>query len=154
MRKFVFTLQAFYNYKETLKRKQRSDLEQAQARLRKLREEEASLQQAFARYGPSLINTLEQGQNTVYMLEKHSDYFKHLQETKEVLDLKIIKAVEEENNRRELLSKTMRELKTLENLRDEQYLNYLEEVRAEEAKELNDLISARTIAQQQVLPGI
>lgn len=148
MKKFVFTLEAYSKYKETLKRKQRSELEEAQLRLRKLRAEEHRLKQAFGRYGDSLLKTIAEKENTVYMLEKHSDYFKFLQESKEILVQKINKAVIEENRRREVLIGTMRELKTLDNLREDQLLRYLEEVRRDEAKEMNDIISARTIAKQ------
>jgi flagellar export protein FliJ len=146
MKRFVFTLDALYRYKEVLKKKQTADFKKAQDFLKSLLREKAALEDAFAAAELSLRAVFAKGENTIYMLERHDDYFKYLRENKKILALKIERAEKKEEDCRKALAATVKEIKTLENLKEEQFLRYLEEERASDAKEMDDIISFKTIA--------
>ena len=77
---------------------------------------------------------------------QHDAYFRYLRDAREVLAAKIVKAEEHKEKCQALLITTMRELKTYENLRAEQYAAYLKEVQAEEEKNMGDLVSFNLIS--------
>ena len=146
MKKFVFSLAAVYEYKQTVEKLQKADLSNAQAALRALQEEEYRLELAYANNKKTLDEALASNTGVADALVQHDAYFRYLRDAREVLAAKIVKAEEHKEKCQALLITTMRELKTYENLRAEQYAAYLKEVQAEEEKNMGDLVSFNLIS--------
>ena len=148
MKKFKFTLQPLYNYKTTVERLQKAELKRAQQALQELLNEEQRLLGAWADNERSLEEALKSGENVGTALSEHDAYFRYLRDALiEVREL-IVEAEEVVRKCQERLIITMKELKTYLKLRDEQYQLYLKEVQAEEAKEMDDLVSFNVISEE------
>jgi len=148
MKKFVFTLQPLYKYKQTVEKLQQAELKKAQQALRELLDEEQRLLRAYADNERSLEKALRENINVAAALSEHDAYFRFLRESLIALRLRIIEAREEVVRCQQLLIITMKELKTYKKLRDEQYYEYLKETQAEEDKNIGDLVSFNTIAEE------
>jgi len=147
MKKFKFTLQALYNYKLTVERLQKAELKRAQQALQELLDEEQRLLRAWADNERSLEEALFRNEDVASALSEHDAYFRFLREALiEVREL-IVKAEEVVRQCQERLIITMKEIKTYLKLREEQYQQYLKEVQAEEAKEMDDLVSFNVISE-------
>ena len=148
MKKFKFTLQPLHNYKLTVERLQKAELKRAQQALQELLDEEQRLLRAYADNERSLEDALKRGENIVAALSEHDAYFRYLRDA--LIEVRILIKEAEEIVRKcqERLIITMRELKTYLKLRDEQYQAYLKEVQAEEAKEMDDLVSFNVISEE------
>ena|GEM_PF-337286 len=145
MKKFKFSLQALLNYKETLEKTQKADLKRAQQALRELLDEEARLLRAYADNERSLERALQTGKNIAAALSEHDAYFRFLRDALIELRERIVKAEQVRDKCMDILIKTMKELKTYNKLRDEQYQSYKKEILAEESKEIDDLVSFKII---------
>ena len=146
MKKFIFTLQPLYNYKQTLERIQKADLKRAQQLLKELRQEEVRLLQAYADNEWSLELALRLNENLGTTLMEHDAYFRFLRDALKALRARIVEAERARDECQDKLVLTMKEIKTYTKLREEQYQIYLKEVQAEEEKEIGDLVSFTTIA--------
>lgn len=141
MKKFQFTLQSVYEYKQTVEKNQKADLNRAETLLRELREKERVLDETFERSCVERDAVLEKRVDIVSNLEKYDAFFRRLREEKESLAVKIINAEEVKARCQAALVATMKELKTYKKLRDEQYERYLKEVESEEEKAIGDIVS-------------
>jgi len=148
MKKFVFTLQALYNYKLTVERLQKAELKKAQQALQELLDEESRLLRAYADNELSLEEALRKGENVAAALMEHDAYFRYLRDALVEIRIKIEKAEEVVRQCQERLILTMKEIKTYLKLREEQYAAYLKDVQAEEAKEIDDLVSFNVISEE------
>ena len=148
MKKFKFTLQPLYNYKLTVEKMQKAELQKAQQALRELLDEEQRLLQAYTGNERSLNEALAGNKDIAAALQEHDIYFKYIRDELTVIRERIAKAEEAVAKCRRLLTKTMKELKTYTKLREEQYQRYLKEVQAEEDKEIGDLVSFNTVAEE------
>jgi len=148
MKRFVFTLQALYNYKLTIERLQKAELKKAQQALQELLDEESRLLRAYSDNELSLEEALRRGENVGAALMEHDFYFRYLREA--LIDIRILieKAEEVVRQCQERLILTMKEIKTYLKLREEQYAAYMKEVQAEEAKEIDDLVSFNVISEE------
>jgi len=145
MKKFKFTLQPLYNYKLTVEKLQKAELKRAQQALQELLDEETRLIKAWGDNERSLDEALRKGENVGAALSEHDAYFRYLRDALIEVRKKIVKAEEVVRECQERLILTMKEIKTYLKLRDEQYQVYLKEVQAEEAKEMDDLVSFNVI---------
>ena len=145
MKKFVFTLQALYNYKLTVEKTQKAELKIAQNALVELQKEEQRLLDAYAENERSLNRALRENKNIATALAEHDSYFRYLRDALIELREKIIQAQAYVAECQGRLIITMREIKTYEKLRAEQYYEYLKEVQLEEEKEMGDLVSYNTV---------
>ena len=145
MKKFKFTLQSLYNYKLTVEKLQKAELKKAQQALQELLDEEQRLIQAWADNEISLEEALQKGENVGTALSEHDAYFRFLRDALIAVREKIVKAEEVVRECQERLILTMKELKTYLKLRDEQYQAWMKEVQAEEAKNIDDLVSFNVI---------
>ena len=148
MKKFVFSLQALLNYKETVERTQKAELKRAQQILRELQEEEMRLLTAYSDNEISLERALRERTDIVTALAEHDAYFRYLRNALIEVREKIIRAERVVSECQTRLITTMRELKTYNKLRNEQYLEYLKEVQMEEEKEIGDLVSYNTVIEE------
>jgi len=145
MKKFKFTLQSLYNYKLTVEKLQKADLRKAQQALQELLDEEARLLKAWVDNERSLEEALQKGENVSAALTEHDAYFRYLRDALIEIRKRIVKAEEVVRECQERLILTMKELKTYLKLRDEQYQAWMKEVQAEDAKEMDDLVSFNVI---------
>ncbi len=147
MKRFVFTLQSVLKYKLTVEKKQKAELAAVVALLARLYEQEKQLELAFENCAKSLEQALRNHIDVPQELSRHDAYFLLLREQKDALMKKIEAAEKEKIRCQQALLATMNEIKTLEKIKDEQYAAYLEEVRAEEAKDIGDLVSYKSVTQ-------
>ena len=148
MKKFEFTLQPLFNYKQTIERLQKSELRKAQQVLRELQDEEQRLLQAYAENERSLEEALRRNENIVAALAEHDTYFRFLRDALNEIHERILKAEKIVAQCQERLITTMKELKTYRKLRTEQYHEYMREMQSEEEKNMGDLVSFTTISEQ------
>jgi len=145
MKRFKFTLQALYNYKLTVEKLQKADLQKAQQVLRDLLDEEQRLIQAWADNEKSLQEALEKGENVGAALSEHDAFFRYLRDALIEVRKRIVRAEEIVRQCQERLILTMKEIKTYLKLREEQYQAWMKEVQADEAKTMDDLVSFNVI---------
>ena len=147
MKKFKFTLQALFKHKLTVEKMQKVELKKAQQALRELLDEEQRLLNAYAENEKSLERALRENIDVAGALTEHDAYFRYLREALKEIKERIVKAEEVVAQCRQRLIITMKEIKTYEKLREEQYERYKKEVQAEEDKEIGDLVSFNTITE-------
>ena len=148
IKKFKFTLQALYNYKLTVEKLQKAELRRAQQALQELLDEEQRLKNAWLDNERSLEEALRKGENVGDALIEHDAYFRFLRDALIAIRKQIIKAEEVVRQCQERLILTMKEIKTYLKLRDEQHQAWMKEVQAEEAKEMDDLVSFKVIQEE------
>ena len=148
MKKFVFSLQALFDYKITVEKMQKAELKRAQLALRELQREEQRLLNAYADNERSLEKALEQNEDVAAALSEHDAYFRFLRDALRDIRERIVEAEELVLKCQEQLIVTMKEIKTYNKLRDEQYLRYMKEVQTEEDKEIGDLVSFNVISEE------
>ena len=146
MKKFVFSLQALFNYKETVEKMQKAELKKAQHLLKELLSEEQRLLRAYATNERSLEKALRDNINITAALSEHDAYFRFLRDALKELRVRIVRAEQVVGECQTRLMRTMKEIKTYNKLRDEQYQEYMKEAQTEEEKEIGDLVSFNTIA--------
>ena len=147
MKKFVFTLEPVLNYKLTVEKQQKADLRKAQQALRELLDEERRLMEAYAENERSLESALRENMNVAVALTEHDAYFRFLRDALKDIRERIVRAEQIVAECQTRLIKTMREIKTYNKLRTEQYMDYLKEVQSEEEKEIGDLVSFNTVSE-------
>jgi len=143
MRKFTFTLHALLHLKESLEKQERNNLAVITRKLHML---EAGRDELFRRRGgasASYGNELAEGMQ-VAGTQRYTDYFRMMKDLIAEQDRKIRDAQEEIEACRKRLVEVLREIRMLENLRDKQYAQYLQEVQAEEDKMIGDFVSFQT----------
>ena len=148
MKKFEFTLQPLFNYKQTVEKLQKAELRRAQQLLRELLDEELRLEHSYAENERSLEAALRRNENIVAALTEHDAYFRFLRDALKEIQLRIIEAERVKDECEAALITTMKEIKTYKKLRSEQYQEYQKEVQAEEDKNMGDLVSFNFIAEQ------
>jgi len=148
MKKFKFTLQPVFNYKQTVEKLQKAELRKARQALKELQDEERRLELAYADNERSLERALGENTDVASALTEHDVYFRFLRDALKKLRERIEKAIEVVLKCQERLIVTMKEIKTYKKLRDEQYQEYLKEVQAEDDKEMGDLVSFNVISEE------
>ena len=148
MKKFVFSLQPLFNYKQTVEKQQKAELSDAQQKLRDLLDEERRLMDAYAENERSLVEALRDNNNISSALREHDAFFRYLRDALQELRERIAVAERVVRECQTRLIATMREIKTYNKLRAEQYQEYLKEVQSEEEKEIGDLVSFNTISEK------
>ena len=147
MKKFVFTLQALFDYKITVEKQQKAELKKAQQALRELLDEEQRLLNAYAENERSLERALRENINVAAALSEHDAYFRFLRDALKELRVRIVRAEKIVSECQARLITTMKEIKTYNKLHDEQYQEYLKEVQSEEEKEIGDLVSFNVVSE-------
>ena len=143
MKKFVFSLEALAKYKTTLEKKQKAELARVITQLNALYNERDAVLAALVDNAASQEQALRKQNELVQELKRHADYRMYLREWLEEVQQRIVVAEAEEKRLRALVIMTMKELKTLNRLRTEQYQAYLTEVQKEENLVIGDIIAHR-----------
>lgn len=149
MKKFKFTLEPVLKYKQTLEKKQKAELGRIMAILNQLQEELVLTEGKIGACKTSWAESLRQNRDLAAEMERHYLYLQLLQGQKQELAEKIATAEEEKKEIQRQLIIYMKEIKTLNRLRTEQLAHHLEEVRKDEEKVLNDIISHRATAKSE-----
>ncbi|MCL2125768.1 MAG: flagellar export protein FliJ [Oscillospiraceae bacterium] len=147
MKKFVFSLQPVLNYKLTIEKQQKADLKKAQLALQELRAQEQRLLDAYAENERSLERALRENLNVATALSEHDAYFRFLRDALKEIRARIERAEQVVAEHQTRLIRTMREIKTYNKLRTEQYIEYQKEVQSEEEKEIGDLVSFNAVSE-------
>jgi len=141
MKKFVFTLETLAKHKATVEKKQKAALSQALARLNALYAEQEHIYQAMRENAASQQQALEQPGELAEELKRHDNYQTYLRTWLEEVRRQIAQAEAEKKRIQALLTVTLKEIKTLKRLEEEQYQAYLAEARKEEDMEIGDMIA-------------
>jgi flagellar export protein FliJ len=143
LRKFTFTLHALLHLKESVEKQERNNLSVISRKLHALEAEREEMltrrDSASASYGEHLAEGMP-----VSDTRKFTDYFRMMKELISEQDRKIQDAQVEIEACRKRLMEVLREIRMLENLRDKQYAQYLQEVQAEDEKMIGDFVSFQT----------
>jgi len=145
MKRFEFSLQPLFNYKQTIEKEQKAELKRAQQALQLLLNEEQRLLRAYVENERSLEKALAENINVATALSEHDAYFRYLRDALKELRERIIEAENYKDECMSLLVTTMKEIKTYTKLREEQYAIYLKEVQTEEEKEMGDIVSFKAV---------
>ena len=148
MKKFVFSLKTIYEYKQTIERIQKTELSEAQEALRRLLAERKKLVDSFEKNKLELEEALEKNLNVTKALAEHDAHFRYLRETRKELEPRIQTAEEVKDRCETALIATMKEIKSYENLKQEQYQAYLKELQIEEEKNMSDLVSFNIVGRE------
>lgn len=143
MKKFKFSLQPSLNVKNTLEKQQKGEFAKAQQYynecLNQLELLKRTLAEADAQY-QDIARTGTSATNLVMF----SQYFTYMNEEINNQKLEVQRALEARAQKQKQLIKTMQERKVLEKLKERKLEEYNEEVRAEQEKEIGDLVSYRS----------
>jgi len=146
MKKFVFSLQSLFDYKVTIEKQQKAELQKARLALRDLLKEELRLQNAYAENERSLERALRESADITAALIEHDAYFRFLRDALKEIRQRIVEAEEYVSECQDRLITTMKEIKTYKKLREEQYQIYTKEVQTEEEKEMGDIVSFNAVS--------
>lgn len=147
MKRFEFSLQPLFNYKITIEKQQKAELQKARQALRELLAEELRLQNAYMENELSLERALRENTDVTSALIEHDAYFRFLRDALKELKLRIVEAELYVSECQSRLMTTMKEIKTYTKLRDEQYQEYRKEVQSEEDKEMGDIVSFKAVSE-------
>lgn len=144
MKKFKFTLQSVYDYKQTVEKQQKAAVARAEGELRLLEEQEIRLIEDFARVGELRERTLERRVGIIRELADFEGFFLSNREQRDEVAARIVRATEIRDNCREQLIETMKEIKGYEKLLENQLLAYKKELADEEEREISDIVSFKS----------
>lgn len=143
MKKFVFTLAALYNYKQVQEKQKQIECAEAREKLSELVNRETVLKQSLETATEGYRDSAKK-ETTVHALMAYSRYTKDLMDQIDQVAGEIVKAQKVLDEKQAELVGILREIKTLENLRQEQYRQYLKESEKEEERIIGDLVSFNT----------
>lgn len=141
MKKFAFTLQSVLGYKVTIEKRQKAELAEINAVIDGLNRQLSDIDSRRLHARESLDREKAEGGRILSLMQTYDRFFERLRDEKKIVTAKKQNAEMEKYQIQQRLIVTMKEIKSLESLKEDQFLRYQEEVRTEEAKELEDLLS-------------
>ena len=140
MKKFVFTLQALLNLKQSQEKQERNSLAALTVRLNQLLAEREDMlgrrQRASEAYGERLASGMRAAET-----QQYTSYFRMMKDLLAEQDRRIEAARAETEECRRRLVEVLREIHMLENLREKQYQQYQQEMQIEQEKTIGDFVS-------------
>ncbi|SHH83774.1 flagellar FliJ protein [Sporobacter termitidis DSM 10068] len=140
MKKFVFSLNALYDVKKTLRDKLQAEYAAAEAAHRAAVERKESLENTLDEKKEEHEQKAKNGM-TVSELLGYDVYFEELQERIKAAALAVDRALQEVNRKRNELVAVFKEIKVLEKLYEKQYGEYLKDLEKSETKAVEDIVS-------------
>lgn len=142
MARFVYRMQNILNLKEKLETQAKNEYSVAQA---KVYEEERKLEELFARKAgyEQKLEELYNGPINVIEVMENQEAVEYMKYRIELQRLEIKKAEDELEIAREKLADAIKERKTQEKLKENAFEVFLEELKAQESKEIDELVSYR-----------
>ncbi len=140
MKKFAFSLQSVLKVKTIQEKQKKQELAEIRNRLNELYAKQAELNKELddssLRYGDEMRKGM-----SVPRMAWHTNFADYIKTQLQQLDVIIRQTLEKKQAKQLELFALVKEKKTIEKLREEQYRAYLEEAAKEEEKILGDLIS-------------
>ncbi len=140
MKRFVFRLQTLLKVKEAIEKQQKAHLAMVQQKLYALIDELKFLRDKRDTLNAQYQQEASQGMNADIM-QLYLRYFDHLRDLIYETVVKIEDTRKERARAQAALLRTMKEIKSLKKLREDQYHEYLAEVAREEADAINEIVS-------------
>jgi flagellar FliJ protein len=140
MKKFVFSLNALYEVKKTLRDKVQAEYAAAEAAYKAAVERKESLERTLDEKKEEYEIKAKKGM-TVGDLQGYDNWFEELQGRIKAAGLEVERALREANHKRNELIAVFKEIKVLEKLYEKQYSEYLKELEKSETKAVEDIVS-------------
>ncbi len=140
MKKFKFTLESVARVKNSTKEMQETLLHNAQKQLNELNDRINYLNDSLRIHDSMIIAQMSEGMSCESLI-MHNNYKVYILDAIQKTVVEIKKASLHHENCRKALVETMREIKTLDKIKDKQYAMYLEEFKKEEEKIIGDFVS-------------
>lgn len=140
MKKFKFTLESVARVKNSTKEMQETLLHKAQKELNELNDRMDYLNNSLKSHDSTLTIQMSEGMSCESLI-MYNNYKTYILDSIEKTVIEIKKASLHHEKCRKALVETMREIKTLEKIRDKQYAMYLEEYKREEEKIIGDFVT-------------
>ncbi|MDR2357757.1 MAG: flagellar export protein FliJ [Oscillospiraceae bacterium] len=147
MKKFKFTLESVERYKKTVEKLQRAELKEAQNALRDAYRRDGELAESFESGRQQRAAELRGGATSAERLVAYDRFFTRVRDARAKVASEIERAALEVGKREAALLATMRELKVYKKLRGRQYAEYMTQMRAEDEKNVGDLVSFDVISE-------
>ena len=142
MAKFVYRMQNILDLKEKLETQARNDYAVAQA---ELNEEEGKLEELDRRRAAyeKQLEELYSGPINVLKIQETQEAIEYMKYQMQLQRLNIKKAEKKVESEREKLQDAIQERKTQDKLKENAFEVFLEEIKASESKEIDELVSYR-----------
>ena len=140
MKKFVFTLQAWYDMQLGLEKQHKLELKNIEAELAKKQNELLRLERNFDKANCEYCSAVSKGIGAPRMKD-FGQYFDSLKAAMAVVHMDINRLEKEKELCLQKLVNTRRELKLLDKLRESQYAEYMGNVKKQQDKFVDDLVS-------------
>jgi flagellar FliJ protein len=145
MKRFNFSLQSLYKLKKTVEKQKKKEMKMIESELLALNNGLYELEKVFNRTKLSYSKEVSKS-ISINVANQYNNYFASLayeiKKQKEKIKVQLIK--KEECIKAQI--ETRKEIKSLDNLREKQYQKYLMEVRKEEEKSMDDIVSFKITA--------
>ncbi len=142
MKKFHFTLQRLYEVKKISENQLMREQEQINKRLLDLQNEKNALVYKFSHERDLFGEDCKSGIRAQDM-QSYGEYFDFLMDSLKKLEEKIQKCQAEKERCTQMLLKIINELKVLDKIKDEQFVEYNKELQKNDDKMLEDFLCGR-----------
>lgn len=143
MKQFVFTLQALYDVQESIEKQLKMQLGAIETEIAQLTREIEALNARFDRVQSEYVTVMTGGVVAV-RLHHYGHFFEKLRTVMLLEQGKINRLEIEKEKCLQKLVHVRKEKMLLEKLREEQYAEYLVEVKKQQAKMMDDFVSYKT----------
>ena len=143
MKKFVFTLQTLLNVKATLEKQKKAELAEQNKIIMRLEDELAAMYARLDAVIKEYSAKMEAGGMSPGDAAAYGSGFRAMYDRIQRQHEKIERAVKAREQMQDELAVLLGERKALENLRQRQFMEYVEETKREDAKMLDDFMSSK-----------
>jgi flagellar FliJ protein len=140
MKQFVFSLQSWYDMQISLEKQHKLQIGMIQARINATKDQLAALNSGFDKTKCEFTGEVSFGM-AVHRAHHFGSYFDSAKMSMAALNQHIAQLEEEKEEWMQKLVQVRREIKLLDNLRENQYSEYYSEVKKQQNKFIDDLIS-------------
>lgn len=140
MKQFVFTLQQWYDMQIGLEKQHKLQISAVEARITECREELRDLMRCFNKTKVEYCGAVSVGMLAL----RAGDYSRYFECTKMQMTAVQVQIDRLDHEKEQLLKKLVlvrREIKLLDKLREKQYQAYQDEVKKEQGKQIDDMVS-------------
>ncbi len=140
MKRFVFSLQSWYDMQLSLEKQHKLQIGMIEARIHASKDQLAAVCGCFDRTKCEFTDEVSQGM-AVHRAYHYDSYFDSAKTSMAALHMHIAQLEEEKEEWMQKLIRVRKEIKLLDNLRENQYKDYLVEVKKQQDKFIDDVVS-------------
>ncbi len=140
MKKFVFTLQSWYDMQLSIEKQQKLELKNIEAEMMRRHQELEQLNADFEKASGEYCTAVSKGV-TAPCIKDYGQFFDSLKASMAAVQAEIVRLEREREQRMQKLVHTRKEIKLLDKLRESQYAEYQENVKKQHNKFVDDLVS-------------